>query len=317
MKLVGILTASVFILSLPLVAAETKVTIDVSGFFLTRGAGTTTPLVSLSANPGTGDVFTTDSVALNTWKPGGDLRLGLSWGKLGAEVRGFMLAKWSNSALNTFPSGASVVIETDPTTSYGLSAGNTLTASNESTFKGFEANLTYDLSPAVRLYGGARYLLIDETFDLYGSWPPGNEEDIWSTTNKMLGGQLGVRIGVLRLADAATKGFTVQGHGAFALFSNSAHADFALLDDGVDRYEPVPVDASKISPAVDAGLQVGYRLTGAIEVHAGYDLMWLNSVAQATYQVAGTTPYGDSPTLTLVFSSLVVHGAKAGVTIRF
>jgi hypothetical protein len=310
MKLVGVFTAMVLILSLPLVSAEgTKLTIDVSGFLLTRGAGTTVPLVSLYANQGTGDVFTTDSVALNTWKPGGDVRIGLTWSKLGAEVRGFMLAKWSNSSLFSSLSGGELAIETNPITGYGMGMGNPLTANNESTFKGFEANLTYDLSPAVRLYGGVRYLLVDETFDFFASF----EDDIWNTTNKMLGGQLGVRVDILRLADAAKQGFTIQGHGAFALFSNSAHADFVV----VDYYSPTTADASHLSPAVDAGLQFGYRIGGAIELHAGYDLMWLKSVAQATRQVAGTTSYNSAPTSTLVFSSLAVHGAKAGLTVRF
>jgi hypothetical protein len=313
MKLVGNLMLLAFILSLPLAAADgTKVTVDVSGFFLTRGAGTASPLVSLVA--GTGDVFTTDSVALNSWKPGGDVRIGLTWSKLGAEVRGFMLAKWSNSAIHTATSGESLIIETNPTTGYGLpGAGSTMTANNESTFKGFEANLTYDLSPAVRLYGGARYLLIDETFGLLGDWGSSTEDDVWNTTNKMLGGQLGVRVDILRLANAAAQDFTVRGHGAFALFSNSAHSVFAV--DISSRNSAA--DGSHISPAVDAGLQIGYRIGGAIELHAGYDLMWLNSVAQATRQVAGTTSFNSDPTSTLVFSSLVVHGAKAGLTIRF
>lgn len=315
MRLLGIFTVLVFILSLPLGAAEgTKVTIDVSGFFLTRAAGTATPLVSLYANPGMGNVFTTDSVALNTWKPGIDLKLGLTWGQFGAEVRGFMLDKWSNSAIYTTSTGTSLAIETKPITSYGLpSAGSTLTANNKSTFKGFEANLTYDLSPAVRLYGGVRYLLVNETLDFLGDWHSETEDDIWNTANKILGGQVGVRVNFLPQAGAATQGFTLQGHGAFALFSNSAHADFTV----VDSTRTSTVDASHISPAVDAGLQFGYRFGGAIELHAGYDLMWLNSVAQATGQVTGTTSFNAMPTSTLVFSSLLVHGAKAGLTIRF
>ena len=72
MKPVVIFILLAFILGLPLGAAEgTKFTVDISGLFLTRTPGTTAPLVSLADNVGTGDVFTTDCVALNTWKPGG------------------------------------------------------------------------------------------------------------------------------------------------------------------------------------------------------------------------------------------------------
>jgi hypothetical protein len=302
-------------LGLPLGAADgTKVTIDLSGFFLTRTPGTTAPLVSLIDNAGTGDVFTTDCVALNTWKPGGDLRLAYVWSKLGVEVRGFLLAKWSRSDTYTQTVSSLLAIETNPVTTYGLWPGETLTANNESTVKGLEANLTYDLTPAVLLYGGIRYLRINETFSLLGDFVGDNTElDVWNTTNTMLGGQIGARVEFLRLGDAATRGFTAQGHGAFALLHNNAHADFTV----VDYYDLITAAADKVSPAVEAGLQVGYRLGRMIELHAGYDLIWLSSVAQAIRHVAAMTPYLSTPTLSLVFDSLVLHGAKAGVTVRF
>jgi hypothetical protein len=301
-------------LGLPLgAAAGTKVTIDLSGFFLTRTPGTTAPLVSLIDNAGTGDVFTTDCVALNTWKPGSDLRLGYVWSKFGAEVRGFLLAKWSNSAGYVQREVSLLAIETNPITTYGLSLGETLIANNESTLKGLEANLTYDLTPTVRLYGGVCYLRINETFSLLGVFVGDNtERDVWNTSNTMLGGQIGGRVEFLRLGDAATRGFTVQGHGAFALFHNDAHANFIV----VNHYD-ITADGNKISPAVEVGLQVGYRLGRMIELHAGYDLMWLSSVAQAIRHVAATTAYNSEPTMSLVFDSLVLHGAKAGVTVRF
>jgi len=302
------------VLSLPLAAADgTKITVDASGLFWTRTAGPTIPLVSLKTDPGSGNVFTTKTVALTTWKPGGDVRLGISWGQLGAEVRGFLLAKWSRSALYT-SIGTNVIIETDPITNYGLPAASTLLAANESRLWGLEANLTYDLLPAVCIYGGARYLVIDETLDLFGDFGGGStEEDLWTAGNKMWGGQLGVRADILRLAEGVQRGFTVQGHGAFVLFSNSAKVDFEVI--GEDKLSAAK--DSHISPAVDAGLRFGYRLDRMIELYVGYDLLWLNAVAQGTHQVAGTTSFNFAPASTVVFNSLVVHGARAGVTVRF
>ncbi len=315
MRPVVIFTFLAFIISLPLGAAEsTKLTIDVSGLFLSRGAGATTPLVSMFDNPGSGDIFTTDSVALNTWKPGGALRLGYVWSKLGAEVRGFLLAQWSKSPTYTQTVDSLIAIETNPSFAYGLWLGQTLTANNESTLKGLEANLTYDLTPVIRLYGGLRYLRINETFSLFGDFGGGMSElDIWTTANSMLGGQIGARVELLRVDNEAARGFTAQGRAAFALLHNNAHADFTV----VDYHDLVPADANKISPTVEAGLQVGYQLGRMIELHAGYDLMWLSSVAQAVRHVAAMTPYISRPILSLVFDSLVIHGAKAGVTIRF
>jgi len=315
MRRYGILIVLVLALSLPLAAVDgTKFTLDLSGHFLTRATGSAVPLVSLYGNEGTGNVFTTDDVALNTWKFGGDLRLGYTWSKFGVEVRGFMLAKWKKSKEYTSPEGSELVIETNPLTYYGMGTGNTLTASNESTLKGFEANLTYDLTPKVRLYGGARYLQVKEMFDLFGYFSEAdNEDDFWTTTNKMLGGQIGARVEFLSPADEATRGFTVQGHGAIALFSNDAHADFTV----VDYYSDIIADGHKLTPAVDAGVQVGYRLDRMIAFYVGYDLLWVDFVSQASRQVAGTTSYNSTPTIALVYKSLAVHGAKVGVTVHF
>jgi len=318
MRIAGILTLLVLVLSLPLLAADgTKFTVDVSGFLLTQVPGTSVPLVSLYANAGTGDVFTTGSAALNTWKPGGDLRLGYAWSKLGVEVRGFLLSRWSNATIYT-SNGENLAIETNPITSYGMgSAGNTLTATNDGRLKGFEANLTYDLAPKVRLYGGFRYLQLNGTFDLYGYFGESSyENDLWATTNKLLGGQIGARVDILRPAGEATRGFVLQGHGAFALFSNSAHTGFTTNYSGEAIYD-IAADSHKLTPAVDAGVQAGYRMGRLIELHVGYNLLWMSSVSQAIRQVAGTTSYNETPTIALVYKDLVVHGAQAGITVRF
>jgi len=313
MRRAGILALFLVITSLAMWAGDApKFTIDLSGLFVTRAAGASAPFVSLAPNQGAGDVFTTDSTALTAWKTGGDVRIGFAWSKLGAEVRGVLLSKWTKSAVYT-TDGTELIIETQPLTTYGVGAGDTMTANNESAMKGFEANLTYDLSPAVRLYGGFRYLKVDEAFDLAGaSGGEPYEDDIWNSTNTMMGGQIGARFDFMRLAQGATKGLTAQGRAGVALLSNSAHADF-------EAWMPqTGTDVRKLSPAVDAGVQFGYRFTTMFEVHAGYDLLWIGQVAQANRQFLGTTSF-NSPdaAVTPYFSSLIAHGAKAGVTVRF
>jgi len=103
-------------------------------------------------------------------------------------------------------------------------------------------------------------------------------------------------------------------YGAFALFGNSAHTRFVANDE--TGYE-VAAGGRKLTPAVDAGVQAGYRLGRLVEFYVGYDLPWVSSASQANRQVAGTTSYSETPTIALVYKSPVSHGAKAGVTIRF
>jgi hypothetical protein len=57
-------------------------------------------------------------------------------------------------------------------------------------------------------------------------------------------------------AKKPSRGSTDQGHGAFALLSNSAPSVFEV----VDYYSDIVADGHKLSPAVDAGLQIGCRL---------------------------------------------------------
>lgn len=324
-KLFVILCALAVVLSLPTLATAQakKFTLDLSGTFLTRIAGSTVPLVSSSySSPGTGDIFTTDSVALDAWKAGGDIRLGYAWGKFGVEVRGFLLSKADQSALYT--NGATslnIAIEMNPADDYGLPPAATLTATaqDDKPLMGFEANATYDLMPKVRLFGGFRYLRLDQTYTLLGQFSSIEDDfelDTFAVTNKMLGGQVGARIDILSPADGATQGFTAQGYGAFALFSNSVNIDFVSVYGTAEPWAAASGEARKITPAVDAGFQVGYRLSSLIEFHVGYNLLWVNKVCEASRQLASLDSYPDT-TADPQYKSLSVHGVKAGITVRF
>jgi len=319
MNKIGFVRVLVLALSLSVMAAipaaaETgKLSFNVSGLFMTRSAGATYPLISSWTHPGQGDILTTDEVALNSWKLGIDASLGIVWGRLGVEIRAFTLGKWTNSAENMATTGTVYAIETSTQTHYGMPAGATLTADNEGSLREFEANLTYDLSPAFRLYGGVRYLILDETLRMHGDFPGGGfEDDVWNTENRMIGGQVGLRVDIPPPIDAASPGFILGGHCAFGLFSNSAHVDFAVLDSPYIS----DMDDSKVSLAVDAGLRFGYRLSGSFELYAGYNLLWLNSAALAANQVRGTTSYNSPPISTLIYSSLFAHGAKVGFAVH-
>ncbi|HOW85337.1 MAG TPA: hypothetical protein P5119_08170 [Candidatus Aminicenantes bacterium] len=325
-KIFGIACVLGLIMSLPVAAAAqgTKFTIDLSGAFLTRAAGSTIPLVSSDyANPGTGDIFTSDSIALDAWKAGGDLRLGYAWGKLGVEVRGFLMAKPKASAVYTNNSGAwmQVGIEFESADGYGLPDGGVLTAmaQDDKPLLGLEANATYALTPKIQLYGGFRYFQLSQAYDLTGQFSSEVDDyeiDIWSVKNKLFGGQVGARVDILCLADGVEQGFTAQGHGAVLLLSNNADVVFQSSYGSEPDWADASGSASKIAPGVDAGFQVGYRLNRLIEFHVGYDLLWLGGMGEAVRQTRSMDGYGDE-TADPQFKSFIVHGAKAGVTVRF
>ncbi len=317
MKRTGMLSALAIMLSLPLAAADqTKWTIDASGSYLTRTAGTNSPLVSLSANAGTGDIMKTKDVAPTAWKPGADLKVAYALsGKLGVEVRGSYLAKASKAFTNVNSSGSflSYAIETNVIQPYGMPAGATLTGETQANaLKSIEANATFTLTPAVSLYGGFRFMQLNESFSLLGYLSEAeNELNLWNAKNNMWGVQFGARADILALLGKPAEKFTINGSLGAALFLDKAKSDFSV--NGTPY--TVPISDSKISPAVDAGIRFGYRVTDMIEVHAGYNVLWITSVAQAARQVSSMGQYGGA--LNMSYDSLLYHGAKLGVTVRF
>ena len=325
-KIFGIACVLALILSLPVAAAAqgTKFTIDLSGAFLTRTAGSFLPLVSSDYdNPGTGDIFSSDSVALDAWKAGGDLRLGYAWGKFGVEVRGFLLAKPKATAVYTNDSDVfmRVAVVFNTPNSYGLPTGSVFTAAaqEDKPLLGFEANVTYALTPRIQLYGGFRYFQLNQSYSLLGQFSSSADDyelDAFTAKNKMFGGQVGARVDILRPVEGTEQGFTVQGHGAFILVSDNADVVFDSHYGSAPIWAAAAGSASKIAPGVDAGLQFGYRVNRLIELHVGYDLLWLSSVAEAVRQTRSIEGYTDT-TADPQFKSFVVHGAKAGVTVRF
>lgn len=290
------------------------VTVEAFGLFMTRTQGDTFSLVSTASHPGTGDILSSSAMALNKWKPGIELGIGLTCGRLGGEIRGFMLSKVSNSAMYANSVFQSINVETDPITNYNLPDNSSLTGNNEGTLYGLEANLTYDLSSAIRLYGGLYYRSLTEKFSLHGVWGSGGEDEVWDTRNQLWGGQAGVRADLMALFQASSSGVILQGQFAFALSSNSALANFAKLK-SLTRF--CTASAKHISPALQAGLRFGYRFGQSFELFGGYNLLWMNSVAKAVDQVAGTTSFYYIPTSTLVLGQVLYHGGNVGLALHF
>jgi len=310
------------VLSLPALAAEKHkgFYVDLSGGFLTQAAGTTVPLVSSDYyTPGTGDIFSTDTVALKALRLNGDLKAGYNWGKWGVEVRGFALAKGNKASTYTNDSGAWMYISIDmaEANGYGLPADDTITATNkdDKAIWGVEANGTYQLTPRIQLYAGPRYMSLSQSFELYGYFDGDYESDVWTAKNKLFGGQVGANVDILGQADDATPGWTLKGHGAFALLSNSVDDDFLGIYTDSEWGEATG-SAHKLTPAVDAGLRGAYRLNRLLEFHVSYDLLWVAKVAQAEYQLGSMEYYSDTA-MTPVFKSFFLHGIKAGVTLYF
>jgi hypothetical protein len=296
--------------------AETAFWLEGSVLFMKREFTDNPDIVSTDTAPQS-NVFKANDFEPG-WEAGFEAALGVRWDRWGVEARGFWLDTFEEN--QTFiGTGDDLVIETDPPTSYGLSAGNTLDGSFESDIYGAEASVSFEVVPNATIYAGPRWINFDEEFELFGDFGGGaSETNTWETDNELLGAQLGFRTDLIALATGSPGAFSVNTDVSVGIFDNQAEADFQVLDGGVPRPDAdVSDDESILAFAVDAELTVGYEVTENILVFVGYQVLYIDGVANAVEQVDGTTSFNNDPTIDIRRGSALFHGGKAGVTIRF
>ncbi|MEO7063186.1 MAG: BBP7 family outer membrane beta-barrel protein [Dokdonella sp.] len=222
-------------------------------------------------------------------------------------------------------------------------------------FQGAELNARWSMSPAgpwhLDLRGGVRYLRLHEAYTLTTESPylPAFGPDIWQTTdrfetsNSFYGVQGGVRASFERgslFADATTKiglGAMRQSVG----ISGSLVTDdftFGPAQTFPGGYFALPTNMGQhartaFSVVPEVALNLGYRLTSSITMHAGYSFLYASSVVRPGNQVSRiintsqSAAYTEDPAAALQgvaapgfsfkSSSFRVQGINVGVTLRF
>ncbi|MEO7064647.1 MAG: BBP7 family outer membrane beta-barrel protein [Dokdonella sp.] len=222
-------------------------------------------------------------------------------------------------------------------------------------FQGAELNARWNMSSArpwhVDLLGGVRYLRLHEAYTLTTESPylPAFGPDIWQTTdrfetsNNFYGVQVGVRASLEQgsfFADATTK------VGLGAMRQSAGIAGSLVTDDFTfgpaqtfpGGYFALPTNMGQhartaFSVVPEVALNLGYRLTSSVTIHAGYSFLYASSVVRPGNQVSRiintsqSAAYTEDPAAVLQgvaapgfsfkSSSFRVQGLNVGVTIRF
>ncbi len=297
--------------------ADPVLTVDLRGLFMMRSNGSSEPLVSTVASPGTGNVFKSSQFEPD-FTPGAKGRIAVTNGAYGVEAGAFWLDQATEDRV--FTGSTNLIIETNPTTSYGFGAGDTLSAHDASDIIG--ANFYGTWAPyddeSWTVYFGPRFIQLKERFNIFGDFGGGDfEDDSWHTNNRLMGAELGVRADLFKLFDFDGDGWSLNGDVGVGVFGNSARTNFNVADPGVPSRIFTSTSASDTSAAADLGLNLSYPVTDYADVSLGYDLLYLSNVETATGQVPAT---GSFNVLTVPmgshFESVFYNGFEFGFSLH-
>lgn len=227
------------------------------------------------------------------------------------------------------------------------------TLSND--LQGAELDARWSMSPAhpwhVDLLGGVRYLRLHEAYTLTTQSPylDAFGPDIWQTTdrfetsNNFYGVQAGLRASFEQsafLADASAKVAIGAMRQSVGIAGTLVTDDFTFgpAQTFPGGYFALPTNMGQhartaFSVVPEVALNLGYRLTSRVTIHAGYSFLYASSVVRPGNQVSRiintsqSAAYAEDPAAALHgvaapgfsfnSSSFRVQGINVGVTIRF
>lgn len=238
------------------------------------------------------------------WELGIDLSLFRQrWDDSGFEVRYLDLGRF-DAVTRTPVSNAQVRIEAAPP--IFVAGVQTIDTRASSELWGFETNYHYPLYRYADIVVGFRYLDFDDRIDSVIDATPQTVRTQIATTNQMYGGQVGL---ISKPFDPMLGCVFLSGFAKAGIFGNDGRHD-GLVDTGVSRLA-IRESADDSSFLGEFGLTASIPICERARVFASYRLVWLESVAVASEQLA-ISDYFDGRGST-THGSVVFHGAALGV----
>lgn len=177
---------------------------------------------------------------------------------------------------------------------------------------GFDANVTFSPDETFTIFAGAAFVRVqDELFlDIFTAQDVLVEAD-WTTNNRLIGPQIGVRGQFGQ--NALSFGFEFRA----AYLFNHATGTADIFDPVVHAIDIEVDDEEKTRTLMLAGgANIGFNVNENLTLTLGYQAMWFKALAMAPAQVPATDPF--APALDLdTTSPLLVHGVALGLTLRF
>ncbi|MGD9737984.1 MAG: hypothetical protein AB7O56_00130 [Bauldia sp.] len=238
-------------------------------------------------------------------------RAGLIGEPVGFDFGGFWL-KPMEAIVNVFTeeSLGNYILWTDPTLFYITNPEEQAAEAYAATrIYGFDANVTFSPNEDFTLFAGAAFVRVQDEL-LLDIFPTAGDvvEADWTTNNRLIGPQVGVRGQFGQ--NALSFGFEFRAAYLFNHAAGTADIDDGVIDITVDD------DEKSRTLMLAGGVNVGFNINENVTLTAGYQAMWFKALAMAPAQVPATDPL--TPALDLdTTSPLLVHGFALGLTARF
>lgn len=295
--------------------------LSLQALYMTRTNPPETPILTPELTPAAAtevDVF--DGLNANQidygWAFGLAGRAGLIGDPVGFDFGGFWLKPMEAivNVINDEAIGIGYTLHTNPVLGPYPTAleGEDAEAFAATRLYGFDANVTFSPNEDFTLFAGAAFVRVqDELYlDIFPTQGDLIEAD-WTTNNRLIGPQIGVRGQFGQ--NALSFGFEFRA----AYLFNHASGTADIYDNVVDIVDFEVEDEEKSRTLMLAGgVNVGFNISENVTLTAGYQAMWFKALAMAPAQVPATDP--ETPALDLdTTSPLLVHGFALGLTARF
>jgi hypothetical protein len=296
-----------------------QITFDAGPIVMNRVQSNRT-ILSSPGNQGSGDVMKSSMID-DDWRVGGQARLRLGFPNFYLDFGGFMIPTGTTTVNKPVPSGSNTV-ETSPPTRYGGPTLGDASFKYLSSITNIEMNIGHNYTSWLSTYAGVRYIRLKEEFDFLAPFPGGFiEDDNWKAKNSMIGVQIGARADIFKIVGVpAASPWSLDTNLALALLHNDTSANFATTS---NLFSSLSGSSTKEfwTPGVAVEADLGYRLSSHVKLAAGYQMLYLGSVALAPNQVRGTGNYNPGPSSVISSSvekaSVIYHGAVAKLIINF
>jgi hypothetical protein len=229
------------------------------------------------------------------------------------ELTFFGFHDWDSSASVTDPTGNLHLAGTLSPFTNDFALADQVTITYSSRLYNAEANYKQTIE-GLTLLAGFRWFYLTEQFDLNSHSAIFNESSDYTVRarNHLLGGQIGAgyncQVGRLNLSAL----------GKIGVFANLASNDALLRDFGNTQIiRDYRAETTPVSVLGEIGVNATFWVTDCIALRAGYRLIGVNNLALGPSQLDLTGPAVGRPPFIYAHDYLILHGANAGIEIRF
>lgn len=222
------------------------------------------------------------------------------------EFRWFQDHDWiSSMGATNYAAGTHVMFETPLT----IGGTMTLTSRMVSQLDSFELNAKREISPWLTALAGIRYIEFDDSLYMAGIGGQNGFGRIRGL-NDLLGAQVGLDTALWNRGGR----FSLSAGGKMGVFANFARGDAEVVAGASNGWD----DASTTHTAFmsELNLTARYQISTHWSTRLGYQLLWVDGVAEAGSQMAHLSPFAPGSAV-MADSTLFCHGMTGGLECRW